>query len=319
MKANNSNSLAALYILQILNKYSNETHPLTHREIGELLADKYNFSLERKAIGRNLSRLAEEDFGVVILPHKGAYTNRNRFLSDEETRIILDMVNDSPYLTGKQLSRLTHKLVDSASDRLVVSKGPAYKHNGRAPEKAASPVSTVDVVGIFNDACSQCRQVRIRYTDGLSLHGTCGTPCDLVFDNGKYFLKLYDEFTHEMRWIRVENIRHIELLKTPATHRINMKSEDVALSRFVAPGETPTMITLSVSSEDISKVRDTFEGCVFSEIERGDETTLLVKASPSRVADYAKKHLGLFSVQQPPALRNEIKNYVEEAYMKYAS
>ena len=54
-----SKKLALIRILQILEKHSDESHPLLQAEIAEHLEREYGLVIERKAIGRNLSLLKE--------------------------------------------------------------------------------------------------------------------------------------------------------------------------------------------------------------------------------------------------------------------
>ena len=53
---------APLYILQILEKHSDNEHPIKHEKIVELLDSEYGLIIERKAIGRNISLLNEAGY-----------------------------------------------------------------------------------------------------------------------------------------------------------------------------------------------------------------------------------------------------------------
>ena len=60
--------LALIRIYQILQRYSDEKHPMTQEKIAEFLEREYGIEIERKAIGRNLGsghhrRIIYEDFG----------------------------------------------------------------------------------------------------------------------------------------------------------------------------------------------------------------------------------------------------------------
>ena len=46
--------LALIRIYQILQRYSDEKHPMTQEKIAEFLKREYGIEIERKAIGRNV-------------------------------------------------------------------------------------------------------------------------------------------------------------------------------------------------------------------------------------------------------------------------
>ena len=68
--------LALLRILEILQKNTDEAHPLTHNEIADLLRKEYDIEIERKAVGRNISLLLEADYDIVTTK-RGVSTYRS--------------------------------------------------------------------------------------------------------------------------------------------------------------------------------------------------------------------------------------------------
>ena len=58
--------LALLRILEILKTYSNIDHPLRQDDILRFLQRDYGISLERKAVGRNLSLLKVGSSGTAL-------------------------------------------------------------------------------------------------------------------------------------------------------------------------------------------------------------------------------------------------------------
>ena len=59
--------LALIRVLQILERYSDSEHPIKHDKIVELLESEYGLTIERKAIGRNISLLNDISMSVVFL------------------------------------------------------------------------------------------------------------------------------------------------------------------------------------------------------------------------------------------------------------
>lgn len=70
--------LAIIRILQILETYTDSDHPLTHEAIVDKLYSLYNITVERKAIGRNISLLQSAGYDIETTK-KGSYLNSRLF------------------------------------------------------------------------------------------------------------------------------------------------------------------------------------------------------------------------------------------------
>ena len=89
--------LALIRILQILECYTDSEHPLKHEEIVKKLENDYGITVERKAIGRNISLLQEAGYDIETTK-KGSYLN-SRLFEDSELRLLSDGVLASQHIT----------------------------------------------------------------------------------------------------------------------------------------------------------------------------------------------------------------------------
>ena len=110
-----SKKLALLRILQILYAYSDSEHRLIYDEILTLLRRDYGLTVERKAVGRNLSLLREAGFEIVTTP-RGSYLAERPF-EDAELRLLIDGVLSSAHISGSSASSPTA----ISSDRSKIS------------------------------------------------------------------------------------------------------------------------------------------------------------------------------------------------------
>ena len=80
-KANNRKTLAPLYVHMILMECTNRQKHLTYQEILDRLAGfPYEVEIERKALGRILHLLEEEDFLGVVNTRKGTWYEPHRWM-----------------------------------------------------------------------------------------------------------------------------------------------------------------------------------------------------------------------------------------------
>ena len=76
--------LSLIRILNILEKYSDEKHPLKQEQIAKYLSDIYGLELERKSIGSNLALLKDMGYEIVSDRH-GSFLSERKF-EDSEIR-----------------------------------------------------------------------------------------------------------------------------------------------------------------------------------------------------------------------------------------
>ena len=106
-------NLIPLCILEVLRKYSDPDHPLTHNMIADHLEEDYGISPrpERKSIGRNLENLKTQmDIDMEITP-KGSYLVCHDF-EDYEIRLLIDLVLSNKYISVIETKELVKKLKD---------------------------------------------------------------------------------------------------------------------------------------------------------------------------------------------------------------
>ena len=63
--------LYILYLLEILQKYSDQDHPLMQKDIAAIMERDYGVTCERKSITRNLGNLLDMGYDIVHLERKG--------------------------------------------------------------------------------------------------------------------------------------------------------------------------------------------------------------------------------------------------------
>ena len=100
--------LALIRILNILETYTDCNHPLAHDEIVKKLYTLYGITVERKAIGRNISLLQSAGYDIETTK-KGSYLN-TRLFEDSELRLLSDSVLASQHITAKHSKELIEKI-----------------------------------------------------------------------------------------------------------------------------------------------------------------------------------------------------------------
>ena len=123
--------LLIMNILEILQRYTDEDHRLSQREIGEILEREYSVRADRKTIKRNLTDLI--DAGYDLEYSESIRKNRqgedevlltdwylNRTFTDSELRLLIDGLLFSKHIPYSQCRELVQKL-EGLSSRYFLS------------------------------------------------------------------------------------------------------------------------------------------------------------------------------------------------------
>ena len=162
MPKSDNQKLALLYILDHLERESDEKHPISAEELIAML-EKHRISCERKTIYSNIAAL--QDYGVDIETRRGkngGYYIASRIFELPELKLLIDAVQSSRYLTEKKSRELIDKLCqqcnrhdaslmhrDLVIDRRVKSMNETIYYN----------------VDTIQEAIAQGKQITFRYFD----------------------------------------------------------------------------------------------------------------------------------------------------------
>ncbi len=96
-------------VLEILKKYTDESHPIKQEEIVHYLDADYGMEVERKTVGRNLANLKELGYDIQS-SGKGSYLGEREFQSSE-IRVLIDAVLSNKSLNDTHSRELLDKII----------------------------------------------------------------------------------------------------------------------------------------------------------------------------------------------------------------
>ena len=240
-KAQQPKKLMIVNILDILRKYSDAEHPLSQKEITELLRTDYGMTTERKAIRRNIIGLMECGYHIEyeetvrMTPNKRtgeleeSYLWSNFYLSrdfsDAELRLLIDSLLFSKHIPYSQCRELVEKLEQQSSKYFRAH----VRHIHTMPDTQPANKQLFYTIEILDDAISKGKKVSFTYLDfgtDKKMHRRCrqdGTireyvvsPYQMAAKEGKYYLICNNDHFNNASNYRVERISDIRLLDEPA-------------------------------------------------------------------------------------------------------
>ena len=317
--------LALIRVLQILQKHSDSEHPITHEEIVRKLEDEYGLTIERKAIGRNISLLNEAGFDIETTK-RGSYLAERAF-EDSELRLLIDGVLSSGYITPKHSKDLIEKLCAQSNRYFRPRVKNIYSVNDWNKTDNMSVFYTIETV---DEAIERGRQVRFEYSKygaDKKLHRTSKqtlSPYQMILHNQRYYLMGYNEKWKEMRYYRMDRITGVEILDEPSTPLRSIKGFESGIDykRFSSSlpymfADEPQAVEFIADGWAIDQIVDWFGREIAIEERQDGRFLVRVKASINAMEYWAMQYMNAVEILSPKELRERIKNNVQCANEKY--
>ena len=325
--------LKLFYIKEYLERYSDEEHVVSVRELIDYL-DRNGISAERKSIYDDIECLRDLEVDVASVRGKrSGYYIASREFEMPELKLLVDAVAAAKFLTEKKSQSIIKKIASLTSEhqagelkRVVYVPNRVRAHN----EKIFYSVDAI------HRAISENRMINFRYTEWkLDFSGESRvkrmlrrngksyaiTPCELVWDDEYYYLIGYDGEEDVIKNFRVDKMERPEVSALPAEKNAKTERFDVAkymsstFRMFNGPEED---VALLFDNSLIGLVVDRFgENCrVSKHDENSFELHVRAKISPQFFA-FLFGCGGKVRVLSPESLKKEYSERVREVAALY--
>lgn len=144
-----SKTLAPLLILKILEKHSDEQHPMTRKQIETILLEEYGIEMERKTFFRHIQNLNElEDVDICEIAHAkpnkdakpcSVFYLRDRPFTDMELRLIIDSLSGNYFISESETNELIQRVAGLSSKHFQkkIRHYKFMKHRGKTTNSTA--------------------------------------------------------------------------------------------------------------------------------------------------------------------------------------
>lgn len=333
MNSNGNSKIKFLSLLQVLEKYSDEEHPLPSGEICALMA-KDGVSIERKSIYRDIGVLSE--LGIEILctrtPRRGFFIAKRRF-ELPEVRLLMDAVLTAPFLTSKKTAELMGKLQSLLSVHQAESVACQTYVDQRVKFENEEIYYTIDAI---HRAIAKKKRISFLYhhktISGKKLRYDRGreftiSPYALLWSNDKYYLAGNYEKYDNVGNYRLDRIRRAAVTELDARpfsevspYRDFFDSADYLKKSFNMYNGVQELVELRCANEILEAVADKLgSGADFC---CRDEKAFTVRARvyvSDGLIEWLLQYGNKIIVQSPKQLRMKIIGRIEEMSAAYQS
>lgn len=328
--ANSGNkSLLIMYVLSILKEYTDEEHPLTQKEIKDKIYSIYGAECDRKTIAEKIDALIFVGYDIVKLSSGGCYLGSREF-EPSEISFLIDAVFSSKSIDSKKSKDLAMKL------SLFLSKQTRKKYNYIYKSDEISRTSNKQLfytIDILHDAIEQKKQVEFLYDRAFvskekqekqNKKRYVVSPYFLVNNQGKYYLVCNYDYFDDIANYRLEQIKDIKILETPAKPIEKVKGFEKGLDIAKYANENIYMF----SSESVSATLKLYNEYVVSSVydwfgssariyTKGDEIFADIKVNENALVYWCIQYGESVELVSPQKTRDKIKKQIENLMKKY--
>ncbi len=232
MSRSPNQKLKLLYLRDYLLRHSDESHPVTIRDMIAYLA-RQGVSAERKSLYDDIEVLGT--YGLDIVKSGANYYVGGRQFELPELKLLVDSVQSSKFITHHKTLELISKIETLTSEYDAHQLRRQVYVTNRIKTMNESIYYNVDAIhlGITHD-----RKIRFQYfeytvdkerrfrKDGAFY---CVSPYALTWDNENYYLVAYDSASREIRHYRVDKMTAISATEDPREGAEAFASLDMAV------------------------------------------------------------------------------------------
>ena len=338
--------LLIMNILDILRRYSDAEHRLSQKDIIDILKTEYEMVVDRKTIKRNLMNLI--DFGYNLEFSESVRRNKNgeeevsytdwyleRDFSDAELRLLIDSLLFSKHIPYSQCKELIEK-IEGLSNRYFKTK---VRHVCNLPTDQPQNAELFYTIEILDEAIERKRQVVFHYGDyGIDkmLHLRTHkdgkpreylvNPYQMVATNGRYYLIANVERHDNVSHYRLDHIRDIEIMETPAKPQRKVEGIENGLDLpkhmaehiYMFAGESQRVI-MRTTPGMAGELIDWFgSGVTFSD-ETENSVIAHVTANMQAMRFWALQYAPYVTILAPQSLVETVKEDLRTAMHNYSS
>ena len=317
-----------LYVLDIVQEYTDSKHCLTYAQIGEKLKTLYDIEIERKTIARDIDILINKGYDIIKKGNQGLYLASRKF-EEGELLYLVDAIYSSKSIPTKYAKDLVERLTEDYS----IYDKKRYKYLEKIDDESKNNNRQLFyTIEVLNEAIEQTKKVEFQYTaydinkklelkyDGKKYKIN---PYFMVNNHGRYYLVCnYDKYDNLANY-KIENISNIKILDEPVRKLTDLpNNQDFSIKQYIKEHiymVSGTSVNATIRIDNANRINDiiswfgedlsvyTKDGNIFANLNINEESLVY----------WALQYGSHVEVMQPESTREKIKQMLKILNGKY--
>ena len=328
MPSDSNKKLSILYVLKVLQEYSDENHMLKQQEIADKIENIYGLRCERKTIANNIDNLIDFGYDIIKTTKNGCYLASREF-ETSEISFLIDAIFSCRSIGSKQARELAKKLSNILSFYERKTYNYVYKTEEIARTNNKQIFYNIDTI---HRAIDENKQISFIYND----YDTDGNlvprkqkpfiinPYFLVNNLGNYYLVCNNNYFDKISNFRIAEITDIKILDTkikPVTKLVGYENGlDIAKyinSNIYMFGDKHIKVKLKIDNiYMVGQVKKWF-GSKINIKQEGSAFYGSLITSEMSIIYWALQYCENIEIVEPQSTREKIKNIAMQLVKKY--
>lgn len=323
-------AISIIYVLKILQDYSDEKHLLTYNDIITYLYKQYSITVDRKTVIRNINNLTLAGYGIET-KRRGSYLVKRDF-ENSELRLLIDSVIFSKHISEADAKNLIEKLQRFGSEDFR-KKSNSSKYYATQTFHSQSQ-DLFDIIDKITEAINPSRPRQIMFTHNKYIldnnqqvqlqsmgNNTIINPYYLIPINNYYYLVGNCVNTNDLVPFRLDMISNVKILDS-ARQDIRETDKNFDYKRYISShpymhcGQAES-IKLKIFTSCIGEIIDAFGDNFCVDKIEDDKAIISLQANIEDMFDWAMKMGKYVEITYPQELRDEIRECVTAMARKY--
>ena len=328
MEKTYNQKLKLLYLVKILEQYTDENNSLTIKKLINLLQDK-EVSVERKTLYKDIELLQNYGYDIVVTKEgkENSYFLATRNFELAEVKMLIDVIQASKFLTAKKSHHLIAKL------KTLVSRNEANKIQRQIysyeANKYINETIYVNVDAIHNAIANNKvitynywqwdsnKEMKNRHNNKLYKV----SPFALVWNDENYYLVAYDSNSNKIKNYRVDKMSNVQITNIDRNGHNRFKEENISSYSkkiFSMYGGKLEKITLQFTEKMIGVIVDRFgtEVKIHKLADNNYEANVEVMCS-NHFLGWILSLGGGVKITNPENVKEQMRNLLEESLKIY--
>ena len=316
--------LALLRILQILNENSDCDHPLTQDCILKILETEYGITIERKAVGRNISLLKEA--GIDIISEKNGCFLASRTFDDTELQLIIDSILASKHIPAGQSLDLIERLSSLTNKYFKRHISNIHTIDDWDKTENKNLFYNISVIDEAIDAEKMVEYNYNKYGVDKKLHKSSFqrvSPYQLILHNQRYYLMGYSSYWDHMVYHRLDKITEIKIsnrpmipIRTISGFENGIDYSHLSTGMPYMYADAPERISFYTNDVIVDQIIDWF-GKNVEFRKDNDRLVATLSSSPKAMLYWAVQYADCVEIISPGYLRDQVKDYLSKGLLNY--
>ena len=208
MYSKQSKKVLPLAILEILQKYSDENHRLSQREIEHYLSDQFDMDVDRRSVKRGITDLIDLGLNIQYTEYERKVLDKQNGIVDEQAMLtdfylerdfcdceiclLIDEIMDSKYIPNRQRRELISKLegLSSVYFRKKTNNSMISSENNDNENQLFLTIE------LLNEAISKSCMVEFKYKSFIS-----DVDGKIICDKAVYSVYQYEMFVERGKYV----------------------------------------------------------------------------------------------------------------------